>query len=180
MAITNKSENSSVLHTAGQGYSGVMDPFWATNIKKFQHAFWRNKTKENFSPQRSLGRGLRKLDGQTGFPKNYKTPFFSRYSNFLLMGDWNWSKNDPVFFFLKSFNKYGWVLVTRRRPFVTTNFQLFGHYSIKNQDIFLKFSAFLHHMCVLNGHKNLGLCSNSLPSTAHFGQNFEASNDHIC
>ena len=25
-----------------------------------------------------LGRGHRKLDGQTGFPKNYKTPFFSR------------------------------------------------------------------------------------------------------
>ena len=55
----------------------------------------------------SLRRGLRKLDGQTGFQKNCKTPFFSRYSNFLLMGDWNWSKNYPVFFFLKNLNKYG-------------------------------------------------------------------------
>ena len=47
----------------------------------------------------SLRRGLRKLDGQTGFQKNWKTPFFKRYSNFLLMGDWNWSKKYPVFFF---------------------------------------------------------------------------------
>ena len=52
-------------------------------------------------------RGLRKLDGQAGFQKNCKTPIFSRYSNFLLMGDWNWSKNYPVFFFLKNLNKYG-------------------------------------------------------------------------
>ena len=55
----------------------------------------------------TVSRGLRKLDGQTGFQKNCKTPFFSRYSNFLLMGDWNWSKNYPVFFFLKNLNKYG-------------------------------------------------------------------------
>ena len=59
------------------------------------------------TPPRGARRGLRKLDGQTGFQKNCKTPFFSRYSNFLLMGDWNWSKNYPVFFFLKNLNKYG-------------------------------------------------------------------------
>ena len=45
------------------------------------------------------------------------------------------------------------VLATRRRPFVTTNFQLFGHYSKKNQDIFLKFSAFVYHKSVLNWQK---------------------------
>ena len=39
--------------------------------------------------------------------KNLKTPFFSRYSKFLSMGDWNWSKNAPVFFVLKNLNKYG-------------------------------------------------------------------------
>ena len=65
------------------------------------------------------------------------------------------------------------VKVSKGGPLVVTFFQLFGHYSNKNQDIFLKFSAFLYHMCVLNWHKNLGLCSNSLPSTAHFGRNFE-------
>ena len=53
-----------------------------------------------------LSRGLRKLDGQTSFWKNWKTPFFSRYLNFLLMGDWNWSKKYPVFFFLENLNKY--------------------------------------------------------------------------
>ena len=57
--------------------------------------------------QNGIIRGLRELDGQTGFQKNCKTPFFSRYSNFLLIGDWNWSKNYPVFFFLKNLNKYG-------------------------------------------------------------------------
>ena len=42
------------------------------------------------------------------------------------------------------------VKVSKGGPLVVTFFQLFGHYSNKNQDIFLKFSAFLHHMCVLN------------------------------
>ena len=59
------------------------------------------------SPLDDINHGLRKSDGQTGFRKNCKTPFFSRYSNFLLMGDWNWSKRYPVFFFLKNLNKYG-------------------------------------------------------------------------
>ena len=49
----------------------------------------------------------RKWDGQTAGSKNWKTPFFSRYSKFLSMGDWNWSKNAPVFFVLKNLNKYG-------------------------------------------------------------------------
>ena len=29
--------------------------------------------------------------------KNLKTPFFSRYSKFFLVGDWKWSKTYPVF-----------------------------------------------------------------------------------
>ena len=41
-----------------------------------------------------------------------------------------------------------------------------------NQDIFLKFSAFVHHMSVLNWQQNFCCCSISLPATAHFGQNF--------
>ena len=40
-------------------------------------------------------------------PKNWKTPFFSRYSKFLLMSDWKWSKNALVFSVLKNLNKYG-------------------------------------------------------------------------
>ena len=65
------------------------------------------------------------------------------------------------------------VKVSKGGPLVVTFFQLFGHYSNKNQDIFLKFSAFLYHMSLLNWHENFGHCSNSLPSMAHFGQNFE-------
>ena len=42
------------------------------------------------------------------------------------------------------------VKVSKGGPLATTNFQLFGHYSKKNQDIILKFSAFVHHMSVLN------------------------------
>ena len=42
------------------------------------------------------------------------------------------------------------VKVSKGGPLVVTFFQLFGHYSNKNQDIFLKFSAFLYHMSVLN------------------------------
>ena len=52
-------------------------------------------------------RGHCYLYGLTSKPKNSKTPFFSRFSKFLLMGHWNWSKNAPVFFFLKNLNKYG-------------------------------------------------------------------------
>ena len=43
-----------------------------------------------------------------------------------------------------------WVKVTNIVTRAATNFQLFGHYSNKNQDNFLKFSAFVHHMGVLN------------------------------
>ena len=39
--------------------------------------------------------------------KNFKTPFFSRYSNFLSMSDWKWSKTTPVFSVSKYLNKYG-------------------------------------------------------------------------
>ena len=42
------------------------------------------------------------------------------------------------------------VKVSRGGPLVVTFFQLFGHYSNKNQDIFLKFSAFVHHKFVQN------------------------------
>ena len=43
--------------------------------------------------------------------KNFKTPFFSRYSNFLSMSDWKWSKTTPVFFVSKYLKNYG-----RQRP----------------------------------------------------------------
>ena len=59
-----------------------------------------------------------------------------------------------------------------RGPMVATNFQSFSSKSNKNQDIFLKFSAFVHHMSVQIWLKNFGHISNSLPTTAHFGQNF--------
>ena len=63
--------------------------------------------------------------------------------------------------------------VYSRRPFVTTNFQLFCNNSNMSQDIFLKISPFDHHMIVLNWPKNFGPYSISLPATAHFGQNFK-------
>ena len=47
------------------------------------------------------------IGGLTAEPKNLKTPFFSRFSKSLLISHWNWSKNAPVFFFLKNLNKYG-------------------------------------------------------------------------
>ena len=39
--------------------------------------------------------------------KNLKTPFFSRYSKFLLIGNWYWSKTSPNFFSKKNSNNYG-------------------------------------------------------------------------
>ena len=54
-----------------------------------------------------LSRGLRKLDGQTSFWKNCKTPFFSRYWNFLLISVWNWSKNYIVFSKRLQWSDYG-------------------------------------------------------------------------
>ena len=50
-------------------------------------------------------RGQRE-DGQPSFSKNWKTTFFSRYSKFILIGNWNCSKTTPVFFFLEYLNKY--------------------------------------------------------------------------
>ena len=45
---------------------------------------------------RGLGYG-----GLTARSKNFKTPFFSRYAKFILLSERSWSKNTPVFFFLK-------------------------------------------------------------------------------
>ena len=42
------------------------------------------------------------------------------------------------------------VNFTESRPFVPLNFQLNGHNFYVNQDIALKFSAFVHHMSALN------------------------------
>ena len=39
--------------------------------------------------------------------KNLKTLFFSRYSKFLLIGNWYWSKTSPKFFSKKNSNNYG-------------------------------------------------------------------------
>ena len=60
---------------------------------------------------------------------------------------------------------------------VTTIFQLFCHYSNKNQDIFLKFSAFLHHMCVLNHGRHYYLDPQVDPKIAkrHFFQDIQNS-----
>ena len=60
-----------------------------------------------------------------------------------------------------------------RGPLVATNFQSFSYKSNKNKGIFLKFSAFVHHMSVQIWQKNFGHYSNSLPATVHFGHNFE-------
>ena len=64
------------------------------------------------------------------------------------------------------------TLLSAKGTTSVSNFQLFGHYSNKNQDIFLKFSAFLYLMFVLNWQKNFGRCSISLPATTNFDQNF--------
>ena len=65
------------------------------------------------------------------------------------------------------------VILTIKGPLVATNFQSFGSKSDMNQDICLKFSAFVHLMFAQNLEKNFGRYSISLPATAHFGRNFE-------
>ena len=60
--------------------------------------------------------------------------------------------------------------VTKKGPLVATNFLSFSSNSNKNQNIFLKFSALVHHKSVQIFWKKLGCNSNSLPATAHFGQ----------
>ena len=47
---------------------------------------------------------------------------------------------------------FQWATVSfaESRPFVALNFQLNGHNFYINQDIALKFSAFVHHMSALN------------------------------
>ena len=57
------------------------------------------------------------------------------------------------------------IIMCNWSPFVATIFWLFSYISNKNQDIFLKFSAFVYHV---SGHNSI-----SLPSTAHFFHNFE-------
>ena len=47
-----------------------------------------------------------------------------------------------------------WLWPTESRPFVPLNFQLNGHNFYIDQDIALKFSAFVHHMFALNWQKN--------------------------
>ena len=48
-----------------------------------------------------------KLPGRKTRSKNFKTPFFSRYSKFLPWGSWYRSKTSPKNFFWKNLNKYG-------------------------------------------------------------------------
>ena len=55
-----------------------------------------------------------------------------------------------------------WPKVSKGGPLATTIFHLIGHYSEMSQDIFLKFSEFVHHMPLLNWQKNFGLYSISL------------------
>ena len=56
-----------------------------------------------------------------------------------------------------------WLWPTESRPFVVLKFQLNGHNFYINQDIALKFSAFVHHMSALNWQKNFGHYSISVP-----------------
>ena len=55
------------------------------------------------------------------------------------------------------------VKVTNIVTRAATNFQFFDHYSNKNQNIFLKFSAFVHHMCVLIDIKILAIAQTGCP-----------------
>ena len=48
-----------------------------------------------------------KLPGRKARSKNFKTPFFSRYSKFLSWGSWYRSRTSPKNFFWKYLNKYG-------------------------------------------------------------------------
>ena len=43
--------------------------------------------------------------------EKFQSAFFLRYSNFLSMSDWKWSKTNPVFFVSKYLKNYG-----RKRP----------------------------------------------------------------
>ena len=49
----------------------------------------------------------------------------------------------------------------KRRPTIAKIFQLISNKSDTNEDIGLKFSAYVHHMSGLNWQKNISLCSNS-------------------
>ena len=73
------------------------------NAVKFvwaQETSWICKdSKQQWAGTHEFNRGHRILDGQTGFQKSCKTPFFSRYSNFLSLSDWNWSKKYSIFSF---------------------------------------------------------------------------------
>ena len=55
--------------------------------------------------------------------------------------------------------KYFWPTFTERRPTFTKNFQLNNDNSKTNQDISLKFSAYVYHVSVVNWSKNFGSCS---------------------
>ena len=72
------------------------------------------------------------------------------------------------------------VMLTISGPFVTTNFQSFGNNSQNNQDILLKFSAFVCHVPALIWPKNFGRYSFCLPATAHFSKTLDVSSDCIC
>ena len=69
---------------------------------------------------------------------------------------------------------------SNRGPLVTTNFQSFSSKSNKNQDIFLKFSAFVHHMSVQIWQKNSCHFSSSQPSRPILAKTLDASSDCIC
>ena len=123
--------------------------------------------------------------------KNLKTPFFfSRYSKFLLIGNWYWSKTSPKFFSKKIPTitvaravqnlgrngplRAGWL--SNKMPIwranVINEIWLILNYSKVVWDIFLKFSPLVYHMFVLIWWKNFFPCSIGLPATAHFCLNF--------
>ena len=72
------------------------------------------------------------------------------------------------------------VKVTNRMLIVATNFWLFSNYSKKNQDIFLKFSAFVHYVPVQNWQKILTITQSACPPQPILAKTLNASSDHIC
>ena len=68
--------------------------------------------------------------------------------------------------------------VTKKESLTTTSFLSFSSKSNKNQDIFLKISAFVYLVFAQIWLKEFG--QNSLPAAAHFGQNFGPSSNRIC
>ena len=69
--------------------------------------------------------------------ENFENPFFSRYSKFLLIGNWYWSKTSPKFFSKKNSNKCG----RKSRPKFWPKWAVAGRLVEQGQKFFRQFSA---------------------------------------